>query len=182
MGGADDPPRVIDRNRKTRMPSPLTLTCADLAATGALAARLAPHLRAGDAVLLDGPLAAGKTAFVAALAGALGSHAPIASPSYVIAHIHPGPPLDIIHVDAWRLEGPDAFQDLGLEEAMAGAVTLIEWGSRVADAVPGALHMALALDPDDENRRHVTLRAEDARWHPVLAALVPAAPGGGPRA
>ncbi len=154
------------------------VACADLAATQALAARLAPHLRAGDVVLLEGALAAGKTAFVAMLCHALGVVAPVTSPSYVIAHHYAGAALDVVHVDAWRLDGADEFADLGLEEQAARAVTLIEWGARVAPAVTDPLRVQIDFAEAGEQARRFRFTAEGARWQGVLDDLRRIQPAG----
>lgn len=95
----------------------------------AVAADLARHLRAGDLVILDGPLGAGKTTFTQGLAAGLGVRGPISSPTFVISRIHPsevgGPAL--VHVDAYRV-GADELEDMDLETWLDGAVAVVEWG------------------------------------------------------
>lgn len=101
------------------------------AALQALAADLAPHLRAGDLVVLSGELGAGKTTFTQGLGRGLTVEDRIISPTFVLVRQHPttnrGPGL--IHVDAYRLESAAAIDDLDLETTMTGNVTVIEWGA-----------------------------------------------------
>lgn len=149
----------------------LTVTIADEAGTARLAARLAPHLRPGDAVLLDGALAAGKTAFARALVAALGSDAPVTSPTYTIANIYPAPVAELLHVDAYRLANAREFYHLGLEDYLDHGICLIEWGSRIDTMFPAALRLVLDFDAAGDTARRITLAADDPRWTPVLDAL-----------
>jgi tRNA threonylcarbamoyladenosine biosynthesis protein TsaE len=111
--------------------------------TERLGERLGSELRAGDLVLLAGPLGAGKTALVRGLARGLGVTGQVASPTFVLAREHPpagdGPAL--VHVDAYRLglggaTGDDVaaeLDDLDLDTDLDGAVIAVEWGTGVAE-------------------------------------------------
>lgn len=106
----------------------------NLDATRDLARRVAVDLQAGDVVLLDGPLGAGKTTFTKAIVDALGGTADaVTSPTFTLMHSYQGP-LTVVHLDAYRLNGPADLAGLGFDEASDGAVALIEWGERVAGA------------------------------------------------
>lgn len=98
--------------------------------TRALAGRLAAHLRAGDLVVLTGPLGAGKTTFVQGLGAELGVEGTITSPTFVIARSHRsvGAGPDLVHVDAYRLGGLDELDALDLDSSLEEAVTVVEWG------------------------------------------------------
>ncbi|GAA3923491.1 tRNA (adenosine(37)-N6)-threonylcarbamoyltransferase complex ATPase subunit type 1 TsaE [Microbacterium invictum] len=96
---------------------------------------LGATLRAGDLVVLTGPLGAGKTTLTRGIADALGVRGPIQSPTFVIARTHPslvdGPPL--VHVDAYRLGSPAELDDLGLD--YENSVTIVEWGRGMVDGL-----------------------------------------------
>jgi tRNA threonylcarbamoyladenosine biosynthesis protein TsaE len=146
--------------------------------TARVAAALAPHLRAGDAVLLTGELAAGKTTFVAALVAALGSRAAVSSPTFSLAQFYATPGPRVLHVDTYRLTDPAEFRDLGLEEYLDEVVALVEWGDLVSGEFVDPLRMHLAVSgPNEPTGREITMRG-GARWAPVLDALAGA--GGGP--
>lgn len=141
--------------------------------TGAVAAALAGHLRAGDAVLLHGELAAGKTTFVRAVVAALGSPDPVTSPTFMLAQFYAGGRVPVLHVDTYRLDRVAEFRDLGLEEHLPGSVTLVEWGGLVAEELPGHLDVTLETDPAAVDTRTITLRGHGPRWTAVLDRLRP---------
>jgi tRNA threonylcarbamoyladenosine biosynthesis protein TsaE len=114
---------------------PLELELPDTAATEALAARLAPLLRPGDLILLEGPLGAGKTTLVRGLATALGGDAAeVCSPTFVLLEsyaVDAGAIRRLHHADLYRLRGRSAapLDEVGLGECLddSAAVTAVEW-------------------------------------------------------
>ncbi len=136
----------------------------DLAATEALAARVASALRPGDALLLEGPLGAGKTAFARALLRAsTGDPAlEVPSPSYTLVQTYEAPRLTIHHFDLWRLPGPDGLVELGWDEARRDVV-IVEWPDRLGDLRPGAA-LTIAFQVSGENARQAEITGwDDAR-------------------
>jgi len=116
---------------------PVPQELADLAATRALGARLAEHLRAGDLVVLSGPLGAGKTSLTQGIGAALGVRGAVTSPTFVLARTHRGP-VPLVHVDAYRLREAGArldLDDLDLDAALEDAVTVVEWGEGLAGSL-----------------------------------------------
>jgi tRNA threonylcarbamoyladenosine biosynthesis protein TsaE len=140
-------------------------------ATAAVAALLAPHLRPGDAVLLKGGLATGKTTFVKALAAAMGSQAPVTSPTFTLAQFYPSGHGTIMHVDAYRLSGTHEYRDLGLDDYLDDSVTLVEWGDKIAEDFPGHLAVEFQHDASAPDLRVLVFMSEDPRWQPVITAL-----------
>ena len=127
----------------------------DEAATRALAGRVAPQLEPGDRIALDGPMGAGKTTFVRALVVALGGEAGgVSSPTYTLLHRYEAR-LSVIHVDACRLDRPEQLAALGFEELAAGAIAVVEWAARVADALAGPRLWSIVLDHAVSGRRAV---------------------------
>lgn len=119
----------------------------DLPATEALARQLAANLRAGDAVLFEGPLGAGKTTLARAMLRALCADPmlEVPSPSYTLVQSYDTPDFTVHHFDLWRLAGPDAVVELGWDEARAGVV-LVEWPDRLGWLTPAdALRVTLSL-------------------------------------
>ena len=143
----------------------------------ALGARLAPLLRAGDLVLLDGELGAGKTTLTRGLGAALGTREPITSPTFVLAREHPtasGPPL--VHVDAYRLATGTEVEDLDLD--WDHAIVVVEWAQASWmrwPSVPGGRDReAGGGDPlDDDSPRNVRITGVGDRWAGVERVLAP---------
>lgn len=143
--------------------------------TDALAARLAPILRAGDCIALIGDLGAGKTRFVRALAGALGvDPRNVHSPTFVLVNEYrPADPArpPLIHVDAYRLDDADSLDLLAWDRLTAGdAILAVEWADRIRRSLPReSLDIALAHDGDQ--RRRITISWRDESWARRLADL-----------
>lgn len=124
----------------------------DLAATEALAARLAALLRQGDTILLEGPLGAGKSALARALLRALtGDPAlEVPSPTFTLVQSYDTPLGMVQHFDLWRLDGPDALRELAWDEADAA---LVEWPDRLGELRPDdALELKLSHAGGDARR------------------------------
>src|ERR1700722_12671284 len=114
------------------MSDPLILALPDLAATETLARRLASVARAGDCILLEGPLGAGKTALARAFlrAAADDPAMEVPSPSFTLVQIYDTKIGPVFHYDLWRLDGPNALTELDWEDALDGVV-LVEWPDRL---------------------------------------------------
>jgi tRNA threonylcarbamoyladenosine biosynthesis protein TsaE len=117
----------------------------------ALGRRLAELLRAGDLVVLSGPLGAGKTTLAQGIGAGLGVRGQVTSPTFVIARVHPsqrgGP--DLVHADAYRLGSRAEVDDLDLDADLATSVTVVEWGEGlVEDLAPSFL--AIGILANDE--------------------------------
>ncbi|MDX6299816.1 MAG: tRNA threonylcarbamoyladenosine biosynthesis protein TsaE [Nocardioidaceae bacterium] len=152
--------------------------------TRALGERVAGLLRAGDLLVLSGDLGAGKTTFTQGIGARLGVRGPVTSPTFVISRVHPsvvgGPAL--VHVDAYRLGGLAELDDLDLDTSLADAVTVVEWGSGVAEALAEDRLEIEILRPHgdahpDAETRTLRVTAVGPRWDGVdlEAALRPAA-------
>ena len=141
----------------------------DLAATRALGERVAGALRAGDLVVLSGPLGAGKTALTQGIGAALGVRGAVTSPTFVLARVHRGP-LPLVHVDAYRLRGDDGpvdLDDLDLDHELPYSVTVVEWGEGVVEQVSDSrLHVVLdrPADAGDDAGRVARVFCHGSRW------------------
>jgi tRNA threonylcarbamoyladenosine biosynthesis protein TsaE len=138
-----------------------------------LGRELASRLRAGDVVILTGPLGAGKTTLVRGIGEGLGVRGPVTSPTFVIARVHPpltgsGPAL--VHADAYRLGSISEVDDLDLDADVATAVTVVEWGEGLAEGLAED-RLEIAIEPDrDSDVRTVRLIGYGARWNEALTS------------
>ncbi len=149
-------------------PEPLTWESAGPADTAALGELLADVLAPGDLVLLRGELGAGKTTLVRAVAGALGVEGPVTSPTFTVAQRYAGRGVELAHMDAYRLAGPDAEEAELLADAVAGeAIAFVEWPDAILEALPPA-RFEVELRHGGGDRRLVLLSARDAHDHEHL--------------
>ena len=129
-----------------------------------LGQKIGAQLRAGDLILLNGPLGAGKTVLVQGIGAALG-FSDITSPTFVISRTHNGA-LPLIHVDVYRLleSGNQAayLDDLDLDSARESAVTVIEWGG-AESAQLSEERLEIDIDRTDDERV-VTVATIGPRW------------------
>ena len=155
--------------------SELHIHLADLADTARLGAALAPHLVAGDRLLLNGEIGAGKTTLARAIGEELGADPPLASPTFVLASEHSGR-LPIIHIDAYRLDAGSDPIALGLFEPRSElGVAIFEWSERLAwDPGDAALRVDLRVIGEEREAR---VRAPESRISPIAATAMQAGLG-----
>lgn len=137
MSGGGEP--VLETQRSVRNPEEMH----------ALGAALGAQLRAGDLVILTGPLGAGKTTLSRGIGEGLSVRGPITSPTFVLARTHPalgdGPPL--VHVDAYRLGDAAELDDLDLD--FEGSVVVAEWGAGLVETQESWLELTIERPTGD---------------------------------
>ena len=147
-------------------------------ATLALARSLAEVLEGGDVVGLEGGLGAGKTTFTRAAVHGLGlpEETAVTSPTFVLMHCYRGR-LPMVHLDAYRLSGPDDMHSLGCEHLVGGdGVAVIEWADRVAAWLPpGCLEIRITIEAPNARSFRLTsdARAPGGLLDRARAALRP---------
>ncbi len=154
------------------MSESFTFDVADLAGTTAFGRRLGGLLFPGAVVALVGPLGAGKTHLVRAVAEGLGiaDSRLVSSPTFVLIQEYPAR-LPVYHFDAYRLRTPAEFFDLGAHEYFEGeGVCLVEWADRVEDCLP-ADHLRVTLDPTGETSRRLTVEGRGDRYAALVREL-----------
>jgi len=146
----------------------IAIALADEAATARFAARIAALARPGDVIALWGDLGAGKTTFARGFLRALGHAGEVPSPTFTLVQSYPLARATVCHIDLYRLGAPEEAWELGLEDAFAEAISLIEWPDRLGALLPEDrldIHFA-----DDGAGRVARLRGHGA-WRARLAAL-----------
>lgn len=153
------------------MPAQFSFIAADESATAAFGRTLADQLPPGAVVGLCGPLGAGKTRLVQAVAEAAGVDPRLVlSPTYVLIHEYQGR-LPIYHFDAYRLRDEDEFLHLGPEEYFGGAGwTFIEWADRVAVCLPRE-RLEIHIEPIGATTRKFVVEGCGERYESLIARL-----------
>jgi len=130
-------------------------TVHSLAETWRLAAGVTSLLPRGGVVALSGDLGVGKTAFVQGIAHTLGIARPVTSPTFTLVGDYTGPGGRLVHMDLYRLTGPDDLLAIGFPDYLeSGAIVAIEWPERAGDLLPpDAVQVALTVLPDRTSRR-----------------------------
>lgn len=124
--------------------------------TRAIGMKLAEHLKAGDVVLLEGDLGAGKSEMARGIARGLGIQGAVPSPSFTILNAYDEGRIPLYHFDWYRIEDANEIYEMGMEEQLSGdGVALIEWSTKAEACVPPK-HMKITLQPVDENTREIT--------------------------
>jgi tRNA threonylcarbamoyladenosine biosynthesis protein TsaE len=155
----------------------LVVTAATAARTRALGRRLARLLRAGDVVMLQGTLGAGKTTLAQGIGAGLHVEGLVRSPTFVLMTRHvpaqdAAPPLPLYHADLYRLDDALQVEDLALEDQARDGVLLIEWPERGIEALPTS-HLLIVLEPapGEPTARRITLVAVGDRYRAILVGL-----------
>jgi tRNA threonylcarbamoyladenosine biosynthesis protein TsaE len=137
----EDSPGAVRRDAvDTFLYDVLPIRAVSVGETRSLGRQLADLLTDGDVVALYGDLGSGKTEFVRGVCTGLGiAEGAVRSPSFTLVNEYSGGRLNVFHVDAYRLSGPEEFADIGFEEYLGGdGVCLIEWAERIEALLPPA--------------------------------------------
>jgi tRNA threonylcarbamoyladenosine biosynthesis protein TsaE len=134
-----------------------------IADTQAFGREIATLLRPGDLVVLAGPLGAGKTALTQGIGAGLGVPGPVTSPTFVLARVHRGGRVPLVHVDAYRLAGMADVDDLDLDATTEEAVTVVEWGHGLVEQLADE-HLVVELDRRDDDVRTAVLVPHGPGW------------------
>lgn len=151
-----------------------------------LGVKLGQQLRAGDLLILTGPLGAGKTTLTRGIGEGLGVRGPVQSPTFVLARTHPslvgGAPL--VHLDAYRLNDASELDDLDID--FDGSVVVAEWGAGLAGSRDSWIELVIerplgADDDDDENADAEAVAGVDDAADELIESRTITLTGYGPR-
>ncbi len=140
---------------------------ADADVTESAGALLGAHIELGDVIAISGPLGAGKTCFTRGLIRAMGFDGDVPSPTFgiVIPYSPPDVRLPLWHVDLYRIESLNEIQELGLDDARAATVLVIEWPERMGSALwLDALQLDLSVEGNGRRLTATVPPSWDARW------------------
>ncbi len=132
----------------------VTIELPDESATCRLADAVAGLARVGDVIALAGELGTGKTVFARAFIHARGTDEEVPSPTFTLVQVYELAGGPVYHFDLYRLSDPEETYELGIEEAFADGITLIEWPERLDGLLPAErLDVALAMGESEDARR-----------------------------
>ena len=143
--------------------------------TRACGIALGRSLRGRVTLSLEGPLGSGKTVLVRGVCEAVGVEGPVTSPTYTLENEYEAADgRRVIHVDCFRLTGPEELEDLGLEDRLEeDTILLVEWGERVLKALPEDT-IRIRLEPGEGDRRHIRIELPRGVELPGLVEAEPA--------
>jgi tRNA threonylcarbamoyladenosine biosynthesis protein TsaE len=134
------------------------------AATGTLASQLAKLAEPRDIIALTGNLGLGKTAFARAFITALGGSGEVTSPTFSLVQVYELSRINVYHFDLYRIENSEEIFELGIEDAFADGISLIEWPDRMATYLPPERLDIFFSNGLDENARRVLLVGHGENW------------------
>jgi len=136
----------------------MEILCKSTQETKDLAGRVAEKSRPGDVIALYGDLGSGKTTFVRFFVEALGLHARVQSPTFIISRKYSGD-ININHIDLYRIQDSMEVRDLGIDEMFTEkkSITLIEWPELLEDILPENC-VKIRFEYVDENTRRINVQ------------------------
>lgn len=155
------------------MLQPIQITLRSPQETEVFAARLGTLLRAGDTLLLEGSIGAGKTHLARSLIQSrLRAPEDVPSPTFTLVQTYEAGDTEIWHADLYRLSGPQDIMELGLTDAFETAICLIEWPDRLGELLPDtALTLTLSQGETDDTRK-LELTWTDLQWDARLKGII----------
>ena len=151
---------MLDVGPEVLTPFAFTRTLRNLEATHQIARLVAPLLRKGDMVTLNGTLGTGKTAFARALLRILAqdSTLEVPSPTFTLMQIYDTPATAVVHADLYRINDPEELEELGWDEAAQDALLLVEWPDRLGPLTPrNRLDLSFTLSEEESETRILTV-------------------------
>lgn len=134
----------------------ITFTTTSAEETVELGKKIGSFLKKGDIIAMQGTLGAGKTTITKGIAQALGINETITSPTFCLISEYEGK-MPLYHMDVYRLDGAEDFENLGTEDMLYGeGVSIIEWSEKIMEELPNKT-IILKLEPHDDGARTITI-------------------------
>ena len=139
--------------------------------------KLSGFLKGGDVLLFSGELGGGKTTFISGVAAGLKVPRDLSSPSFTILNQYNAGKLELIHIDLYRLDGLEEFENIGLDQYIYDdrCIICIEWGEKVKDFIKKEfliLDLEYIMDHDSMNKRKIVIEAHGPEWKKRLDKIV----------
>jgi len=137
--------------------------------TQKVAQKIARLFSAGDIIILHGDLGAGKTCFVKGFTKGCQSTDCVTSPTFSLAHFYKSNVVDILHIDLYRIETVDEFNDLGLTDYFDQSIVLIEWGEKFAACFEA--YITISFEITGDNTRTITFTSNADKYDSLINIL-----------
>ncbi len=136
--------------------------------TKSIARKIAKSFNVGDLIILDGNMGAGKTHFVQGVLQAYEYSKKVISPTFNIANFYETKTVTVLHIDLYRIEDIEEFDDLGIIEYFDSSIVFMEWGKKIADNFDEYLLISIEIDEENENQRKINFTAKGDKYEKKL--------------
>ncbi len=146
----------------------LQLVSKSVEETKAIAQKIAKFLNLSDLIILDGNMGAGKTHFVQGVLQAYEYSKKVISPTFNIANFYETKTATVLHIDLYRIENIEEFDDLGITEYFDSSIVFMEWGKKIADNFDEYLLISIEIDEENENHRKINFTAKGEKHKELI--------------
>ncbi len=146
----------------------LQFTSKSVEETKSFAKSIAKSFDVGDLIILDGSMGAGKTHFVKGILQAFDYPKKVISPTFNIANFYETDSVTVLHLDLYRLESIEEFDDLGIAEYFETSIVFMEWGKKIIENFDEYLLISIEHDENEDNSRKITFSAKGLKYEEKL--------------
>jgi len=139
--------------------------------TKQIAKTIASLFNSGDLIILDGDLGTGKTHFVKGFADGLCSQNLVTSPTFSIANFYNSATAQLLHIDLYRINTFDEFNDIGLYDYFSQSIVIIEWGLKFSEYFDEYFLISLAYDANETDTRKITFDCKGEKYNSIMNTL-----------
>ncbi len=139
--------------------------------TQAIASKIAPIFEPSDLIILDGNMGAGKTHFVKGILQAHNYTKEVISPTFNIANFYRTEAVSVLHIDLYRIDGIEEFDDLGITEYFDSSIVFMEWGKKIADNFTEYMLISIEHDKNEDNKRKIVFSAVGSKYEQKITEI-----------